>query len=154
MKEVWKMYKSSGRNKHPELYQLTKRKRLNENQHREIMKTYLSVYFNEVYFFDRPFYFLLGGLIRKGRCGNWIRETKTTKKITTAPHAIGLFWYNRPFPKFWYSVDIKKVKGGSVPIPRIERLWKRTNDITKLKVIFDMRMEFKEKKLLFRKTKS
>lgn len=146
----FRKFNLSGLNNFEELSKFKKHQKLDKRKYKKIVKKYLEVYFNEVYFLNRKFYFFLGGYIFKVRCGNWIRKTKGKEDYSIADHSIGLFWYLRPCARFWFSVSIRKQKGSSNMIPVIEKQWKKENDIQSLSLSKDFKKELKQERKLYK----
>lgn len=149
---IYEKFKNSGLNYFESLSEKKTKRKIDKRTYRKIVKRFFSIYFNEVYFLNRRFYFLFGGYITKVRCGNWIRETKNKKSFSKASHSIGLFWYNRPCARFWFSFTLRKMKGSSNQIPKIEKDWKNSNDIFQLPLSKVKKRELKESKQLFKNT--
>lgn len=143
MNAFYRKFNYSGLNNFPELSKFKKNQKLDRNQYVAIVKQYLSIYFNEVYFMKRPFYFFLGGKIKLVRCGGWINDTSEAKP------AIGLMWYDRPSDHWWFSVSIRKMSGRDRPVPVIEKEWKKKNDVTLLPLASKEKKKMTELKRLF-----
>jgi hypothetical protein len=148
--QIFSLFANSGKNNFPEMINKNKAdQKLSISEYKKIIKQYFNIYFYEVYFLKRPYYFFFGGKLKLGRCGNFIRKNaKNGKPI--AGKSIGLLWYDRPSPRFWFSIDILKLTGSTNSLPKIEREWKEKNDVSLLPLISRLRKDLKEKKQLFR----
>lgn len=146
----YRSFKRSGLNHFPSLSKFKKHQKVSKSLYRKIISSYLRIYFYEAYFIDRKIYFFFGGYLFKVRCGNWIKPSSRDKKYEIANHAIGLFWSERPCPRFWFSIKIRKLKGKANIIPKIEKEWKSENDITLLEKNAIVKSRLKRKNKLFK----
>lgn len=58
------------------------------------------------------------------------------KEVFIKKPSIGFMWYLRPSDLFYYCCKLKKIIGSTNKIPKIEKLFKKSNDI-ELIVNFD-----------------
>lgn len=94
--------------------------------YKKIILEYLKMYFFDVYSNNRPIYFPLGGFMKKVTYPKWVRfmaKGKSEKRISGGDNAIGLFWYQRPSPKMFYMVKLKKLTGSSNRLPVAEKFY-------------------------------
>ena len=92
--------------------------------YKEIILKFLTIYFYDVYFFNRPFYFFLGGKIRLNKCGNWIRKDRShgsNGSLKKVRQTLGLFWYDRILYRHEFSFKLKKLTGSTNRLPKIEK---------------------------------
>jgi hypothetical protein len=116
-------------------YSKNKHHKINIGLYKKILLKFLTIYFYDVYFLNKPLYFLFGGNIRLNKCGNWIKKNwkkNTQNELIKTSQSIGLFWYNRPSFRFEYAMKIKKLTGSSNRLPVIENEWKQSKNVDDL----------------------
>lgn len=95
--------------------------------YRKIIKEYFNVYLNEFYYFNDAVYFPFGGLLKKVLYNKWTDEkikpntNRKEKEYRHIGNTIGFFWYLRPSKKMYYMVRIKKLKGSTSSLVKIEK---------------------------------
>lgn len=116
---------------------------LPKKKFKSIVSTYLDVYFGELYYENKPKYFLLSGMIVK---------TKSSTKFFNgeASRTINWIWYLRPSISYFANIKLIKLKGSTSRVWKLDKLFKKNNDIdimqsTKLKLV-----ELKIKNKLFK----
>ena len=115
----------------------TKRKKISFSTYKAIIKKFLTIYINELLFLNRGLYFPLMGKAKINRCGNWIRKDHSNAKVAkenklkVASHALGIYWYHRPFKNMAY-VTLKKMTGTTNVFPVLEKQWKEENEAADL----------------------
>ena len=115
----------------------------------KIIRTYLKIYFYELYLLNKPMYFLFGGLLRLCRIGNKVVTVKGKKQHWK--HSLGLFWYNRPSQRFLFSMSLKKLNGSNPhnALPKLEKIWKEENEITELPIFLHLKNKHFDNKTYF-----
>ena len=142
-REFFKEFDNPKTNKFPSLQEVNGHQRVTFQLYRQIIIKFLTIYFYDVYFLNRPFYFFLSGNLMLNKAGNTIRENRIVgnkivpfKKIG---QTINLCWYNRPCERFFRCIKIKKLSGSTNRLPLIEKEWKQSNDVDKLPSIDTLR---------------
>ena len=134
---VVNFYENYNKKHPPGMFEKTKNvrpKKIPISLYKQILIQYFAIYFKEIYFFSGPSYFLYTGSLEKVRYSQKVlRNYKGSfiKKPTT-----GFMWYLRPSELFYFCCKLKKMIGSTNRIPKIEKLFKNTNDI-ELIVNFD-----------------
>lgn len=122
----------------------TKRKKISFSIYKAIIKKFLTIYINELLFLNRGLYFPLMGKAKINRCGNWIRKDHSNAKVAkenklkVASHALGIYWYHRPFINMSYAT-LKKMTGTSNVFPVLEKQWKEENNAADLPTANDLK---------------
>lgn len=102
-------------------------KQVSEELYRKIIMEYFDIYFKEVYFLNKPSYFLYTGILDKVLYRP--RIIKKNQKNIIAKTTIGFMWSMRPSNLFFYCVRFIKLTGSSNRIPKIENVYKNNFDI-------------------------
>lgn len=101
---------------------------------KKIIRTYLDIYMNELFFGVRKeLYFFLGGKVKL--VSNPPMLYKTEKTTTISGYYISLFWFERPFESFWKVIKLRKGKGTNNRITKMEHQLKTLKDITLLPLL-------------------
>ena len=106
--------------------------------YKKIISKFLFIYVNEVLFLNKTYYFPLTGKIMLNKCGGWIRRDESnhrvgsTNSIKKTSSSVGFFWYDRPIGSMFFT-KIKKMTGSSNILPVLEKEFKKTFNIEKLK---------------------
>ena len=109
-----------------------------------IIKKYLTIYINELFFLNKPLYFPLMGKARLNKCGNWIKKDKSnmkvaqTGKVKKTDSSLGIYWYHRPFAQ-WYYYRLKKMTGSTNILPGLQKAWKETFEIQLLSTAVELK---------------
>lgn len=122
---------------HPQMFEKTKNVRPRKipiSLYKQILIQYFDIYFKEIYFFSGPSYFLYTGSLEKVRYSQ--KVLRNYKGSFIKKPTIGFMWYLRPSELFYFCCKIKKMIGSTNRIPKIEKLFKNSNDI-ELIVNFD-----------------
>ena len=99
-KDIDTTYKKRGASKNP----------LDIKLYKKIVKTYLLIYFNELYFGKYPeMYFFLGGKMKLARSDS--KWSNTLKVLTQTK--VSLLWFKRPHASIWKAVKIRKLNGST-----------------------------------------
>ncbi len=120
-----------------------KDKKLTYRQYRLIVKTYLKIYFYEVFYIDRPLYFCLTGKLMR------VRTTAFTMNNTKLSPSITVIWYLKYLQTLDYLCTIKLMNGSTSLIAKIRKQWKNENDLGMLPMISVKKKEFKDKNLMY-----
>lgn len=121
----------------PSMFEKSKNKRPKKiplSLYKKILTEYFDIYFKEIYFFNGPSYFLYTGSLEKVRYSQ--KVLRNYKETYIKKPSIGFMWYLRPSELFYFCCKLKKIIGSTNRIPKIEKLFKMTNDI-ELIVNFD-----------------
>jgi hypothetical protein len=123
-------FMSEFKNKYPK-YMLgekgSKEKKVSESLYKQILVEYFDIYFKEIYFINRPSYFLYTGIMDKVLYRPRIIKKNQVNIIAQA--TIGFMWSMRPSNLFFYCVRFIKLTGKLNKIPKIEKLYKNNFDI-------------------------
>lgn len=109
-----------------------KRKSVDFNLFKKIVKNYLTVYFYNFYMSKGSRYFPLGGFMKKVLYDQW-REPDDFRRRPDGTRmgsdgSIGLFWYMRPTRKIYYMTKLIKMAGSTSSLMKIENIYKNNND--------------------------
>lgn len=151
------IYKKEKGIKYPSLFDLdtsSKPRKVTFVEFKFIIKTYLTIYFKELFFDLKPKAFFFGGYLKIVRYQNWSRILKdgNTKKekIHSGNDSLGLMWYLRPTKRFNHKFKIKKLTGSSNILPKIEKMCKRQNDIDNIPIFKTENKRLTKSKQLYR----
>lgn len=132
----------------PIFFEKTKKKRRKHvpfSLFKKIIKTYLTIYFEDFYKTNGSIYFPLGGFMKKVAYKKWARYMKrgssNKKELVGSNGSVGFFWYLRPSPRFMFLLKIKKLTGSTNRLPVIERKYKNRYNKDLLPIFED---EFKK----------
>lgn len=95
--------------------------------YKKILTEYLDIYFKEIYFFSGPSYFLFTGSLEKVRYSQ--KVLRNYKETFIKKPSIGFMWALRPSELFYFCCKLKKIIGSTNRLPKIEKLFKMTNDV-------------------------
>lgn len=113
--------------------------------YKNIVKTFLTIYFYELYFFKFPIYFLFGGKICKNKISESVKISKLKRQnnaLISIKNNVGLFWYDRPFKKF-EQFALKKLCGKTGSLQKIQREWLSENDPSFLPTVEELKNKLK-----------
>lgn len=121
-------YSQYDRKYSPELLGLKGKRpvKIDKSLYDKILREYWDLYFKEIYFLNKPIYFLYTGSLEKVLCSPTVIKTKI-KKVTNS--VINLFWSKRPNQMFFCMVKFAKLTGKQNAIPKIELMYKNNFDI-------------------------
>lgn len=126
--------------KHPE-------RKLSFRTYCKIVQKFLSIYFYEAFFLDRPLFFFLGGRIERVRISTHKRrEEKQNGKIIN--QTISVIWYLIPFKNILHFISFDFQKGSTNPIPKIRKEFLSTNDVGLLPLKNIKSNELKDRNLI------
>jgi len=97
---------------------------------KNIVSTYLDVYFNEFYFDDTPKYFILSGKLQKGRGARNVINSK--RGIFKESNSIGWIWFLRPSISFMSNVRLIKLKGKTSRVNKLDKKYCENKDVNVL----------------------
>lgn len=101
--------------------------------YRKVVKTFLTVYFREVMFSDKPIYFIFGGKIKKIQVGNFFGKNNVKeKKMVYLNLAVGFEWFERPCKTMEAQLRLRKLNGSTSSLTKIIKEWTKDNDISTL----------------------
>lgn len=147
--DFYHKFNLSGFNYFKDLGTNEKSRKVNKVLYRKILVNYFKNYFYEVFFLNKPMYFFLGGLMRLCRFGNKVVTIKNKKALDHMLHNVGLFWYNRPSQRFLFSMKLKKQKGSTNRMSKLEAEWKAENEITFLPLFLKLKKQHFQNKTYF-----
>jgi len=127
-----------------------KKTKLTYMQYRLIVKTFMQVYFNELYFSGKKrMYFFLTGIIELAKSVPRIHKRKET--IIKKPVSVAWIWYHRPTKHFSANVWILKMTGSTNIINKLDKKIKKLYDIGLLQDLQARVKELREKKMFVKK---
>lgn len=94
---------------------------------KKIILTYFDIYLKELYYGNKPMYFLFSGFLQV------VRTAPTYKANTKKPlnESLALFWGDRCTRSLAYFAEIIKLTGKTNRLPVIEKTILKNNDIAK-----------------------
>lgn len=99
--------------------------------YKKIISAFLRVYFEELYFSNKKYlYFFLGGDLKLVRQVPRLMTYGGQNRMSG--HAISFLWYNRANKDLWRFVKIKRMRGLSNIIPKLDAKYKEKKDIFSL----------------------
>lgn len=135
--KIPKKYKSLGRR--------MKEREISQKDYDSIISLYMDIFYNEVYFINKPSYFFLGGFIEKLRTKPGVRTIKSAvdgiRPLAHAEFPITLMWddlffLNSKEKQIYYN----KMNGKRTRTLKIEQEWKRTNNYYDLREYENVRI--------------
>ena len=93
--------------------------------YKQVIDAYFNVYFNELYYYKKPKYFFLSGLIVKVRSRAFFNIK--LKKFTDHP-TIGFMWYERPALSYATNILMQKKNDNYSKLGKIEKHYLIHND--------------------------
>ena len=128
----WSKFKYSGLNNFESLSDVKKYQKIDKKIYLKIVKRFFLVYFNEVFYLNRPMYFVFGGEVIRVRVGNFILSRNYVKTYINS--CISFLWYNRPMQSFFDNCRINLMNGKDelCPMAALRRQWTRENDVGEL----------------------
>lgn len=103
----------------------------------KIILTYLTIYFNELYFSkSKDMYSFLTGRFK---------VTKTSKFVEKP----AIFWYMKPSP-LWNTVKLRKMRGPTSRFCNLDQEFKAREDLDLLENPYALLIKYRKKKLLYR----
>lgn len=114
-------------------------------QYKLIIKTYLKIYFYEVFYIDRPLYFCLSGRLTR------VRVTPFTifRNNIKLKAAITIVWYLKYLKSMDSHCTIKLMNGSSSAVSKIRQQWAKENDLGLLPMIIVKRKELINNNLMY-----
>ncbi len=109
---------------------------------RKTIKTYLNIYFGELYYHDTPKYFPLSGLIKKVKGSRFF--INSIRGIIHKSRSVTWLWYLRPSISYFANVRLIKLNGSSSRVLKLDNSYKLNRDVELLPFF---RSEMKEVKL-------
>ena len=126
--------------KHKSLGKKVRDRQISQKDYNAITQKFFDIYYNELYYLNRPSYFFLGGFLQKKRSKPGVRKVgkgigQERKKIHVEfPITISwtdLFFLNQKEKQIKYI----KTKGSTSRVARIEKEWNKTNNFYDLESI-------------------
>lgn len=102
----------------------------------EIVTKFFDIYYNELYFLNRPTYFFLGGKMEKLATKSGVRKIKVGDKMVEKyiEEPISLSWSGLSFLDLkGNQIVYKKTKSSHSKTAKIEREWRKNNDYYSIK---------------------
>lgn len=116
---------------------------LTYTQWKKIIYTYFKVYFFELFYIDKPLYFILSGRAIRVRTTPFLTPKKALIKSS-----ITMLWYLKPL----YSLGrcrINFIRGSNGIMPKIRQEWAKNNDVSLLPMIRETKKKMIQNKTLF-----
>ena len=126
--------------KHKSLGKKVRDRQISQKDYNAITQKFFDIYYNELYYLNKPSYFFLGGFLQKKRSKPGVRKVGKgigveRKKIHVEfPITISwtdLFFLNQKEKQIKYI----KTKGSTSRVARIEKEWNKTNNFYDLESI-------------------
>ena len=126
--------------KHKSLGKKVRDRQISQKDYNAITQKFFDIYYNELYYLNKPSYFFLGGFLQKKRSKPGVRKVgkgvgQKRKKIHVEfPITISwtdLFFLNQKEKQIKYI----KTKGSTSRVARIEKEWNKTNNFYDLESI-------------------
>lgn len=114
-------------------YNLNTRKQnitVDKKLYNSIMKTYFSIYMNELYYYNQPKYFFLSGFLEKGKVKKFFNVQYD--KIGDSM-GVGIVWFLRPSLSYLTNIKFRKYNSTYSYLRKIELRFKLHFDVNKLK---------------------
>lgn len=151
----YNIYKKEKRPEYPSLFSFNKKTRkVNFVEFKLIVKTFLTIYFKELYFLKKPKPFFFGGYLKLVIYNKWIHKQKVPYKNeykhSQNNNAVGLFWYLRPSRYFYKRLKLIKLTGKYNALPKIEKTIKQNEDIDNIPIFINEKRRLKKEKQLYR----
>ena len=125
----------------------TKREKITPVLYREVIFKFFRIYIYQLIFGKDILYFPFGGKATIVRCGKWIKKDLSNREVAKknilkkTDHSLGVFWYDRPFIRYFYF-KLRKMTGSSNHFPLIEAEYKKSNDISILETTKMMKEKY------------
>jgi len=94
---------------------------------KNIISTYLDIYFKEFYFHDTPKYFPLSGLIKKTKGKRFYANMN--RGIVNRGRGITWLWYFRPSIAFFSNIRLLKMNGSTNRVLALDKKYKENKDV-------------------------
>ncbi len=118
-------------------------KKVSYTLYQKIIKRFLLIYFYEVFFIDKPFFFFLGGKVRRCRISQFF-----TKENTLIKPSISFLWFLRPHVRFTSIVRVDIQKGSTAVMPKIRKKFMENNDVCLLPLKNKLMQEYLDNNLM------
>lgn len=118
-------------------------KKVSYTLYQKIIKRFLLIYFYEVFFIDKPFFFFLGGKVRRCRISQFF-----TKQNTLIKPSISFLWFLRPHYRFTSMIRVDIQKGSTAVVPQIRKKFMENNDVCLLPLKNKLREEYLDNNLM------
>lgn len=148
-RDFFNRFEKKGLNNFRSLGYYKKDRKIKFSTWRTIIMTYFQIYFYELFFLKKPYYFFLGGLMRICLIPPK-KKTNKGKNIFFSKPNVGIFWYNIPCRRLLESVKVKQLKGSTNRFPKLSNLWKQSNDPYLLPSSFDLKQYHRKMKTYYR----
>lgn len=132
--------KSGLQKKHKSLGKKISEREISQKDYNIIIEKFHDIYYNELYFINKPSYFFLGGFLEKKRTKPGVRvfgnvaKKETLKRYVEFP--ISISWTDVYFLKQKRrEISYKKMKGVRSRTGKIEKIWKQNNNFYDLKEV-------------------
>lgn len=118
-------------------------KKVSYTLYQKIIKRFLLIYFYEVFFIDKPFFFFLGGKVRRCRISQFF-----TKQNTLIKPSISFLWFLRPHYRFTSMIRVDIQKGSTAVMPQIRKKFMENNDVCLLPLKNKLAQEYLDNNLM------
>ena len=119
-------------------------KKVSYTLYQKIIKRFLLIYFYEVFFIDKPFFFFLGGKVRRCRISQFF-----TKQNTLIKPSISFLWFLRPHYRFTSMIRVDIQKGSTAVVPQIRKKFMENNDVCLLPLKNKLTKQYIENNLMY-----
>jgi hypothetical protein len=118
---------------------------------KKIIKTYLLIYFFDLYMNQKVLYFHFGGYLKKVQLTKKMKNvySKDKTKLQYSNNGIGLFWFNKPNKKVHFFSRLIKLTGSTNELPKIEMIYRENYDIDLLPIFTSEYLNALEVKSLY-----
>lgn len=143
-RDFYDNFNASGKNRFRSLRKINQ-EQISYTLYCKIIKRFLLIYFYEVFFLDKPLFFLLGGKLKKCRISKFF-----TKRNVLINETVSFVWFMIPFNSLFARLRIDIQKGSSNIMPKLRKEFCQTNDVGLLPLKKELQKEFIERKIMFR----
>ena len=92
------------------------------SQYASIITTFLTIYFYEVFFIEKAYYFFLGGSFKRAKVTSFINNANVI-----IPETISAVWFDRPCKILNYRCRINYINGADKRITKIRHEFAENN---------------------------
>ena len=135
---------NSSKNNFRSLGRKKEQRKVSYTLYQKIIKRFLLIYFYEVFFVDKPFFFFLGGKVKRCRISQFF-----TKQNTLIKPAVSFLWFLRPHVRFVAMVRVDIQKGSTAVMPKIRKEFMEKNDVGLLPLKNNLRKQYIENNLMY-----
>ena len=126
--------------RHKSLGKRIRDRKISLKDYNEITSKFFDIFYNEVYYLNRPSYFFLGGFLEKKRTNPGVKHIgpgkRENRKRVMVEFPISLSWTDLFFlNQKEQQIKYVKLKGSTNQINKIEKDWLRKNNYYDLKQV-------------------